>query len=85
MPHDQMVAWDSPSDSHGNFKRGCVIGIRHQRALTALNKYSPNPFVEPVTSGARSAWSYPPEGSYDSELGRFDLNDGVLTVRNPDL
>lgn len=35
--------------------------------------------------GWEIVFSYPPNGSYDSELGRFDLNDGVLTVRNPDL
>jgi len=35
--------------------------------------------------GWEIVFSYPPEDSYDSALGRFELNDGVLTVRNTDL
>jgi hypothetical protein len=38
---------------------------------------------------ARNGWeivfSYAPDATYDSEIGKFELNDGVLTVRNPDL
>ncbi len=38
---------------------------------------------------AKNGWeivfSYQPNGRYDSELGNFELNDGVLTVRNPNL
>jgi FkbM family methyltransferase len=31
------------------------------------------------------AFSYEPNASFDSPLGKFVTNDGVLTVRNPDL
>jgi hypothetical protein len=38
---------------------------------------------------ARDGWeiifSYGPNAEYESALGKFALNDGVLTVRNPDL
>jgi hypothetical protein len=30
-------------------------------------------------------FSYPPDGEYNSEIGPFSLNDGVLTVLNPDI
>ena len=36
-------------------------------------------------NGWEIVFSYPPNGTYESELGPFELNDGVLTVRNPDL
>jgi hypothetical protein len=35
--------------------------------------------------GWEIVFSYPPDGVYDSRIGSFSLNDGVLTVRNPDL
>jgi hypothetical protein len=38
---------------------------------------------------ARAGWeiifSYAPNATYETPIGKFDLNDGVLTVRNPDL
>ena len=38
---------------------------------------------------AKQGWeivfAYAPNATYDSEIGQFELNDGVLTVRNPDL
>jgi hypothetical protein len=38
---------------------------------------------------AKNGWhilfSYAPDGTYKSEVGSFELNDGVLTVCNPDL
>jgi hypothetical protein len=30
-------------------------------------------------------FTYEPNAEFDSLLGKFALNDGVLTVRNPDL
>lgn len=36
-------------------------------------------------NGWQIVFSYPPDGKYKSELGAFELSDGVLTVRNPDL
>jgi len=30
-------------------------------------------------------FSYPPNRRFESPLGGFSTNDGVLTVRNPDL
>jgi hypothetical protein len=36
-------------------------------------------------NGWQIVFSYLPDGSYKSELGQFELNDGVLTVRNPGL
>jgi hypothetical protein len=38
-----------------------------------------------VKSGWEIIFSYGPNGSYESEIGKFELNDGVLTVRNPNL
>ena len=35
--------------------------------------------------GWEIVFSYAPNGRYDSALGRFETNDGVLTVRNPRL
>jgi hypothetical protein len=35
--------------------------------------------------GWEIVFTYAPNATYDSEIGRFELNDGVLTVRNPDL
>ncbi len=36
-------------------------------------------------SGWEIVFSYEPNATHDSALGRFETNDGVLTVRNPDL
>jgi len=36
-------------------------------------------------NGWTIVFSYEPNGSFTSELGSFTTNDGVLTVRNPDL
>jgi hypothetical protein len=30
-------------------------------------------------------FNYPPDATYQSDIGPFDLSDGVLTVRNPNL
>jgi hypothetical protein len=30
-------------------------------------------------------FNYPPDGTYQSEIGAFQVSDGVLTLRNPDL
>jgi len=38
-----------------------------------------------ANSGWTIVFSYEPNGSFTSELGSFTTNDGVLTVRNPDL
>ena len=38
-----------------------------------------------LKSGWEIIFSYGPNATYDSEVGKFELNDGVLTVRNPDL
>jgi hypothetical protein len=35
--------------------------------------------------GWEIVFAYAPNATYDSEIGQFELNDGVLTVRNPDL
>jgi hypothetical protein len=37
------------------------------------------------TSGWIIVFSYAPNSEFECELGRFSTNDGVLTVRNPDL
>jgi hypothetical protein len=36
-------------------------------------------------SGWEMIFSYEPNGHFESSLGAFETNDGVLTVRNPDL
>jgi hypothetical protein len=38
-----------------------------------------------VADGWEIIFSYPPEMAHKSELGNFLTNDGVLTLRNPDL
>ncbi len=36
-------------------------------------------------SGWEIVFSYAPDAKHESDLGTFEVNDGVLTVRNPDL
>jgi hypothetical protein len=36
-------------------------------------------------SGWEMVFSYEPDAQYESEIGNFTTNDGILTVRNPDL
>ena len=36
-------------------------------------------------NGWEIVFSYSPNAVHDSELGTFETNDGILTVRNPDL
>lgn len=36
-------------------------------------------------SGWEMVFSYEPDSRHESELGNFETNDGILTVRNPDL
>jgi hypothetical protein len=38
-----------------------------------------------VKAGWEIVFNYGPNGVYESEIGKFEVNDGVLTVRNPDL
>lgn len=38
-----------------------------------------------VDHGWDVVFSYPPNGTYETDIGSFELNDGVLTVRNPDM
>ena len=35
--------------------------------------------------GREIVFGYPPQARYESDLGSFEVNDGVLSVRNPDL
>jgi FkbM family methyltransferase len=54
------------------------IGTHGSEAHEMLHKL----FAE---NGWRILFSYLPESTHESELGSFKTNDGVLTVRNPDL
>jgi hypothetical protein len=38
-----------------------------------------------ANQGWEIIFNYPPDGTYQSEIGGFDVSDGVLTLRNPDL
>ena len=58
--------------------RRILIGTHGEDVHATLHKL----FAE---KGWEIVFSYKPNSTHDSALGRFVTNDGVLTVRNPDL
>ena len=97
---DRTITWSEATKASNNLARGLIADGRtvvlgaadtfRAAAADQLEQWAPvlaargnnDLFAD---NGWEIVFNFAPNGEYDSALGRFVMNDGVLTVLNPSL